>query len=303
MLRRLLFLLVIAPYIAGANPTAVDFFNGSLATAKERAAQEGKLYFVDFVASWCMPCRWMDETTFSDPRVAEYMNTNYIPVKVDIDDFDGYAYKQQYNIRVLPSLLIFNSKGKLVARYQESLPPSKMLQILAEHNTSTNRVITASAAPKPIIKPVPPRLTVSSKPPLIVKPTTKPSNYNTDIAPVKPTQATLPVSPKPASTKPVASSPHAEGLYRFSVRHQASSGYSVQVGVYGEYSNLLREAAKIEQKFDDAILVHIAQLNGKTVYKILVGEFKTREDASQFRAFLQQKGLTGIIKDLTTING
>ena len=303
MLRRLLFLLVIAPYIAGANPTAVDFFNGSLATAKERAAQEGKLYFVDFVASWCMPCRWMDETTFSDPRVAEYMNTNYIPVKVDIDDFDGYAYKQQYNIRVLPSLLIFNSKGKLVARYQESLPPSKMLQILAEHNTSANRVITASAAPKPIIKPVPPRPAVSNKPPLIVKPTNKPSNYNTDIAPAKPTRATLPASPKPASTKPVASSPHAEGLYRFSVRHQASSGYSVQVGVYGEYSNLLREAAKIEQKFDDAILVHIAQLNGKTVYKILVGEFKTREDANQFRAFLQQKGLTGIIKDLTTING
>ncbi len=303
MLKRLLFLLMIAPYIAGANPTAVDFINGSLATAKEKAAQEGKLYFVDFVASWCMPCRWMDETTFSDPRVAEYMNQNYIPVKVDIDDFDGYAYKQQYNIRVLPSLLIFNSKGKLVARIQESLPPSKMLQVLAKYNTSANRVITASAAPKPIIKPVPPRAPVSNKPPLIVKPINKPSNYNTDIAPTKPSRATLPASPKPASPKPAATSSHAEGLYRFSVRHQASTGYSVQVGVYGEYSNLLRETAKIEQKFDDAILVHIAHLNGKTVYKILVGEFKNREDAAQFRAFLEQKGLTGIIKDLSTIKG
>lgn len=301
MLRRLLFLLLFAPFLLGANPTAVDFYTGSLNVAKQRAAQEGKLYFVDFVANWCMPCRWMDETTFSDPRVAQYMNENYVPVKVDIDNFDGYAYKQQYNIRVLPSMLIFNSKGEIVARYQESLPPSRLLKILAEHNTSANRQITAPVPPKPVIKPAPTRPAPVARPDLMVKPTpsiqpdTRPSSY---AAPVIATPPARPRPPRPQITRPASTT---DGLYRFSVRRQASEGFSVQIGVYGDYENLIREASKVEEQFDDPIIVHIAKLNEKSVYKILVGEFATREEATKFKSFLIQKGLEGFIKDLSTM--
>lgn len=300
MLRRLLFLLLFAPMLLTANPTAVDFYTGSLNVAKQRAAQEGKLYFVDFVANWCMPCRWMDETTFSDPRVAQYMNEHYVPVKVDIDDFDGYAYKQQYNIRVLPSMLIFNSKGEVVGRYQESLPPSKLLKILAEHNTRANRQIMAPAPPKPVIRPAPPRPAPVAGPDLMVKPSPQtqpqPSSYGAPT--IAPPPTARPPARRPQVTRPASTT---DGLYRFSVRRQASEGFSVQIGVYGDYENLLREAAKAEEEFDDPIIVHIAQLNGKSVYKILLGDFATREDANKFKNFLSQKGVAGFIKDLSTM--
>lgn len=295
MLRRLLYLVIILPFISQANPTSVDFYTGSLTVAKQKAAQEGKLYFVDFVASWCMPCRWMDETTFSNPDIAAYMADNYIPVKVDIDNFDGYAYKQQYNVKVLPTILIFNSKGKLVGRYEESLPPSKLIKILAKHNTTKNRVATAS-------KPQPPqsvnRPAIASRPDLMISKPTAPQR------PVIQSAPTLPAPPKvtkPSPAAPSKPSPTSDALYRFSVRHQATVGFSVQVGVYGDYENLIREAAKVEEKFDDAILVHIAKFEAKTVYKILVGEFNTREEAIQFQAFLKQKGIPGFIKDLSTL--
>ncbi len=292
MLRRFLFLLLALPYMALANPSAVEFYRGSLAVAKEKAAQEGKLYFVDFVASWCMPCRWMDETTFSDQRVADYLHQNYIPVKVDIDDFDGYAYKQQFDVRVLPTILIFNSKGKMVGKYQESLAPSKMLQILAEHNTSANRVATARSKPPIVHAPA-----QNPTRPLKVNAPTRPSSYNTDRVPAQPAR----VQQETVRPTSAPSPSGGQGLYRFSVQHQAASGFSVQVGVYGEYGNVIREVAKLEKRFTEPIIVHIGKFNGKTVYKILVGAFAGRDQANTLRETFQKQGVPSIIKDLSTM--
>ena len=103
---------------------------------------------------------------------------------VDIDDFDGYAYKQQYNIRVLPSMLIFNSKGEIVARYQESLPPTRLLKLLAELNSTANRQITAPRPPQPIRQSAPAPATSMASPDLLITPTpsiqpdARPSNYS-----------------------------------------------------------------------------------------------------------------------------
>ncbi len=292
MFRRVLYLILLFPLIVQANPTTVEFYQGSLSVAKNKAAQEGKLYLVDFVANWCMPCRWMDETTFSDARVAQYLKQHYIPVKVDIDDFDGYAYKQQYNVRVLPTILIFNSKGEVVGRYQESLAPSKMIQILAEHNTAANRVATA--------RPQAPVISQPTSHPLNVRPNTRPSTYNSDTAPALPAPSPSP-SVNPNSRPAMAPSTAANSLYRFSVQAQDAEGFSVQVGVYGEYGNVLREVAKLENQFQEPVVVHIAELKGKTVYKILVGVYTARTGADTLKAKLQQNGFQGLVKDLATM--
>jgi len=286
--RIILLIMMIAPIWMSNSPGAVkvDFFKGSLNVVKNKAATEGKLYFVDFVASWCMPCRWMDETTFTDPALVKYVEDNYIPVKVDIDDFDGYAYKQVYGIKLLPSILIFNSKGEIVDRYEESLPPSKLLAILKKHNTAANRVKTKTAAPvakptvnRPKLEPTP---TPATKP----KPTAKPT----------PPPATKPS--KPAASTVVSTG---EGLYRFKVSRQASKGYSVQVGVFGDYGNVLIEAAKLEKKFKEPVLVHIAQLNGKKVYRVMIGEFSNPSSATEFRTYVKNSGTDCIVKDLSTM--
>ncbi len=292
--RIILLVMMIAPIWMSNSPgaTKVDFFRGSLNTVKIKAATEGKLYFVDFVASWCMPCRWMDETTFTDPALVQYVEDNYIPVKVDIDDFDGYAYKQVYGIKMLPSILIFNSKGEIVDRYEESLPPSKMLAILKKHNTAANRVKTATAKPKPAPKPKPAvkkeETKIVTRPPL--KPTPKPKP-----AP-KPAPAAKPAAP--ASSGAISTG---EGLYRFKVSRQASKGYSVQVGVFGDYGNVLIEAARIEKKFKEPVLVHIAQLNGKKVYRVMIGEFTESSSATEFKEYIKRTGTDCIVKDLSTM--
>lgn len=120
----MLLILLINANVAKAVDT--PFTDISLTTAKEIAAAEGKFIFVDFYANWCVPCKWMDETTYSDNKVIETLNSNFIPVKVNIDDFDGYNLKEEYDVKVLPTVLVMDQNGRIIKRFEESLPASKL---------------------------------------------------------------------------------------------------------------------------------------------------------------------------------
>ena len=346
-------------FMSAKNPTSegIEFFQGSFTSAKLKASQEGRLFFLDFTASWCTPCRWMEETTFTDPILAAYVKENYVALQVDIDDFDGFALKQEYNIQILPSLLIFNSSGQLLGQYEESLSPSSMLEILKQYDQPHNRI-----ASRPVLQPTyssnettsqqphnainvyqeqtqqineaptsyatPQAATTStlelpatfmvqreetevapvdytsnrpaavgsiSRNRLVKKEEIEKTNYeafgrvvemplqeaNNDKLP-KPNLHSLPATFTSSNTpvesnyaaatnetneKPLSHSTlvdpyndNGQGLYRLQVARQRSQGYSVQVGAYAEYGNVLKQASLMQQHFTEPVIVHILSL-------------------------------------------
>ena len=255
-------LLLLANFDAAANK--IDFTN-NLKAAKERAALEGKLVVIDFVASWCMPCRWMDESTYSHPDVIEYMERNTVPVKIDIDDFDGYALKDQFNVKVLPTIVVLNSSGKIVEKTEAAMTVSEILNQLKSLNTSGNRRKTTSATATP--------------------------------SPTRPSPAADP-EPKYQPKSNVSD----EALYRFFVEKQDTKGYSIQTGVYEDYKSILVESAKMQDKFiNKPILVYSAKLENRSVFKLMVGSFESQQAANNFLTTMKSKGVDGIVKNLSSL--
>ncbi|MBI1226393.1 MAG: S8 family serine peptidase [Bacteroidetes bacterium] len=109
------------------------------------------------------------------------------------------------------------------------------------------------------------------------------------------TTGTTPKPPTAEVTTPVVSG---QGLFRFSVERQPSQGFSVQTGVYAEYGNVLIAAEKLESMFAQPIIVNINELNGKTVYKVLVGAFEKSADATTLQKAMKAQGVDGFVKDL-----
>ena len=68
------------------------------------------------------------------------------------------------------------------------------------------------------------------------------------------------------------------GLFRFNVTKQEAKGWGVQIGAFAEYGNVLIQVEKLQDQFSVPILVNINELNGRTVYKVVVGTFSNKSD-------------------------
>lgn len=119
----------------------INFTNARVDEAIKKAGKEGKLVFLDFYASWCAPCKWMEKTTFKDNQVVDRLNSNYISIKVNIDEVHGFEMKNKYEIAFLPTILIINSNGKMVERIEEPVTAGQLNGILDFHNSPENKVV------------------------------------------------------------------------------------------------------------------------------------------------------------------
>ena len=96
-------------------------------TAFAEARRLGRPVLLSLSAVWCHWCHVMDETSYSDPRVIERVNRDYVPVRVDNDrDPD---VNRRYNMGGWPTTAFLTAGGEVItgATY---LPPDDMLAAL-----------------------------------------------------------------------------------------------------------------------------------------------------------------------------
>ena len=88
------------------------------------------------------------------------------------------------------------------------------------------------------------------------------------------------------------------GLFRFSVERQPAQGWGVQIGAFYEYGNVLIQVEKLQRQFGVPIIVNINELNGKTVYKVVVGAYPSRSEATNLFNRIKAAGINGFPRNL-----
>lgn len=283
--------------MAFKGKTAVQFMSTDWDTAKNKAFAEGKLYFVDFDASYCATCRNMDQSTYMSSQLANYMDKNVVALRVDVQDFDGVMWSQQYEVEALPTMLIFNEEGKLVKKIVGYKSANDLMSEFEGSRSKLVAVTTTANPPKPIPADEP-----MVRPDVVVATNTT-SNVNK--SPTVKTKIENPIfAPNNNSTSfmedaTVAPQPKGMGLYEIEVSKKSSTGYGVQVGVYSDYKAMLEQATIFKKDYSNQkTIVHIDTHNGSTVYKLILGTFDSKRIASNFRNMLRKNNRNGLIKDL-----
>jgi thioredoxin-related protein len=67
----------------------------SMEDAQAQAKKAPKPLFVDVYTSWCGPCKMLDARTFADPKLAEYVNKHFYPVKFNAESGEPVTFKGQ----------------------------------------------------------------------------------------------------------------------------------------------------------------------------------------------------------------
>lgn len=99
----------------------------SLDEGMKLARQQSKPLVVDFFATWCGPCRMLDEQTWPDPQVKQAL-ADYVAVRLDTDKNQDLARK--YEITGIPAIIFMDSAGSEKRRQVGFVSPQEMVKLL-----------------------------------------------------------------------------------------------------------------------------------------------------------------------------
>ncbi len=110
----------------------INFQNITFSEVKTQAASQQKHFFTYIHANWCLGCQIMEETTFTNQKLGQFINDEFLAVKVDIHSALGKEWDEEFQITCLPTFLIFDEHGQLLDRYESTFTGTALQQLLRQ---------------------------------------------------------------------------------------------------------------------------------------------------------------------------
>jgi thioredoxin-related protein len=127
MSKNLLWVFSLSPIFLAAQNQGISFIsNLSWQEVLQKAKTENKFVFVDCYASWCGPCKIMENQVYTNDSLGAFMNEKFISVKTQMDTTNqddekiqhwyatADALSRQYHIEAYPTYLFFSPDGRAV---------------------------------------------------------------------------------------------------------------------------------------------------------------------------------------------
>lgn len=105
-------------------------------SAQQRAADSGKPMILYFTGKWCVPCRIMKRQVWADPQVTASVNSQFIPVAIDVGNPDDAAVLTRYNVSGSPVTIVTDPQGNVLRWRAGGIGKSEFLELLGPSNPS-----------------------------------------------------------------------------------------------------------------------------------------------------------------------
>ncbi len=103
---------------AGAGGGTAVAWGHDVPDAFSASAAQNKPVLLFFTADWCPPCRRLKSGPLSDDAIADHIESNFVPVKVDLTS-PGEAENlaaSDFGVQGIPVLIVADANGNEVAR-------------------------------------------------------------------------------------------------------------------------------------------------------------------------------------------
>ncbi|MFN8415316.1 MAG: DUF255 domain-containing protein [Cytophagaceae bacterium] len=129
----------ISTKVEDSQPATVKWMTYEQAAAA--AKKSPRPIFVDTYTSWCGWCKQMDKTTFSHPKIADYLNKKFYPVKIDAESKDSTTYKgkrmtyaqlcaQEFKVSSYPTTVYLEADERLLQPLPGYMEPNQFNKVI-----------------------------------------------------------------------------------------------------------------------------------------------------------------------------
>ena len=129
-MKKLFVLLVVVINLFGIDWSGKINWAMSYDSAVSLAKSQNKLIMIDISKTDCTPCEYLAMEVYSDDEIANYVNSNFIPLFYLVDKDSLPVIVQNYFTGTTPTIMFLEANGKLVYRIIGARSPKVFLNIL-----------------------------------------------------------------------------------------------------------------------------------------------------------------------------
>ena len=112
----------------------------SFDSAQQQENAGKRKFMVFFHADWCAYCVKLEKNAFSNQEIADYINTNFVPVKVDTMKEAQTAAR--FGVRGLPDIRFLTPEGDGIAKIPGYVEKRQLLTLLKFIHTDSYKTMS-----------------------------------------------------------------------------------------------------------------------------------------------------------------
>ncbi|MGB1207011.1 MAG: thioredoxin family protein [Chitinophagales bacterium] len=110
----------------------ISFMETSLDDALKLAQKSDKIVFVDVYTNWCKPCKEMDKFVFSDAKVGNFFNKNFVNYKLNAQTPTNKKIARKYGVSAYPTLIFVDKNGEALLSSMGYIDAEMLLEYAKE---------------------------------------------------------------------------------------------------------------------------------------------------------------------------